>query len=284
MNQLFKITLRNDYAFKRIFGSEENKDVLQDFLECILDISPKNIEGLELLDKEFHKELLSEKLGILDIKLRLKTGTFIDIEIQNVRHRDFAERTLYYWSRMYNSGIKKGQDYTILPKCITINLIGKGFNKNKRLHNKYLVLEEKTKEPLASKLEIHILNLERARILKEDKFNDNKTKRLLNWLKFIETDDPEVRKMLAETSKVMAQANDKIIIMEMSHKEKWLYESRMKYEHDRASCINEGYQQGLDKGSYQAKLETARLMKLKEFDINLIQEISGLPIEEIEKL
>ena len=121
MEKLFKITLRNDYAFKRVFGVEENKDVLQDLLECILDIPPENIAGLELLDKEFHKELLSEKLGILDIKLRLKDGTFVDIKIQNVWHRDFAERTLYYWSKMYNEAIKQGQDYTNLPKCITIN-------------------------------------------------------------------------------------------------------------------------------------------------------------------
>ena len=111
MKQLFKITLRNDYAFKRVFGVEKNKDILQDLLECILDIPPETIAGLELLDKEFQKELLTEKLGILDIKLRLKDGTFIDIEIQNVWHRDFAERTLYYWSKMYNEGIKQGQDY-----------------------------------------------------------------------------------------------------------------------------------------------------------------------------
>lgn len=56
MKQLFKITLRNDYAFKRIFGVEENKDVLQDLLECILDIPSESIAGLELLDKEFHKD------------------------------------------------------------------------------------------------------------------------------------------------------------------------------------------------------------------------------------
>lgn len=49
MRQLFKITLRNDYAFKRVFGVEENKDVLQDLLECILDIQPVTIAGLELL-------------------------------------------------------------------------------------------------------------------------------------------------------------------------------------------------------------------------------------------
>ncbi|UTC64418.1 PD-(D/E)XK nuclease family transposase [Treponema sp. OMZ 788] len=288
MTQPFKITLRNDYAFKRVFGVEENKDVLQDLLECILDIPPETIAGLELLDKEFHKELLSEKLGVLDIKLRLKDGTFVDIEIQNRWHFDFPERTLYYWSKMYNEGVKQGQDYTKLPKCITINLIGEGFNKNKRLHNKYVILEQDTKEPLVSKLEIHILNLEKARLLKEGQCKDNKTKRLLNWLKFIETDNPEVRKMLAETSKVMAKANDKIIVMEMSPKEKWLYDSRMKYENDRASCISEGYRegvaQGISQGAYQNKLETAAAFKRLGIDIAKIAEGTGLSIQEIEEL
>ncbi|UTC65321.1 PD-(D/E)XK nuclease family transposase [Treponema sp. OMZ 788] len=292
MTQPFKITLRNDYAFKRVFGVEENKDVLQDLLECILDIPPESIAELELLDKEFHKELLSEKLGVLDIKLRLKDGTFIDIEIQNRWHFDFPERTLYYWSKMYNEGVKQGQDYTKLPKCITINLIGEGFNKNKRLHNKYVILEQDTKEPLVSKLEIHILNLEKARLLKEGQCKDNKKKRLLNWLKFIETDDREVRKMLAETCKVMAKANDKIIVMEMSPKEKWLYDSRMKYEHDRASCISEGYREGVTQGiqkgfadgAYQNKLETAKLLKQLGDSSQKIEQVTGLSKEEIEKL
>ena len=300
MERLFKITLRNDYAFKRVFGVEENKDVLQDLLECILDIPPEDIAGLELLDKEFHKELLSEKLGILDIKLRLNDGTFVDIEIQNNWHFDFPERTLYYWSKMYNEAIKQGQDYTKLPKCITINLIGKGFNKNKRLHNKYLVLEQDTKEPLVSKLEIHILNLEKAKLLKEGQCQDNKTKRLLNWLKFIETDNPEVREVLAENSEIMKKANTAISVMEMSPKDKWLYDSRMKYEHDRASCISEGYRQGILQGeikgrqegisqgfavgSYQTKLETARLMKQANCELGFIVQMTGLSKEEIEKL
>ncbi len=288
MGKLFKITLRNDYAFKKVFGVEENKDVLQDLLECILDIPPENITGLELLDKEFHKEILTEKLGILDIKLRLKDGTFIDIEIQNVWYRDFAERTLYYWSKMYNEGIKQGQDYTNLPKCITINLIGKGFNKNKRLHNKYFVLEQDTKEPLVSKLEIHILNLEKARLLKEGQYKNNKTKRLLNWLKFIETDNPEVREVLAENSEMMKKANAAISVMEMSPRDKWLYDSRMKYEHDRASCINEGYQQGLEQGisqgAYRNKLETAAAFKRMGIDIEKIAEGTGLSKKEIEAL
>ena len=276
----FKITLRNDYAFKRIFGTEENTDILQNLLECILDILPENIAGLELLDKEFHKEILTEKLGILDIKLRLKDKTIINIEIQNRWRGDFPERSVYYWSKMYNESIKQGQDYTNLPKCITINLIGKGFNKNKRLHNKYFVMEKDTKEPLFSKLEIHIINLETAKLLEESNYTDIKTKRLLSWLKFIETDDREVRKMLAQNSKTMKKANAAIEVMEMSPRDKWLYESRMKYQHDMASEKHEGYTEGV----YQTKLETAKNLIDLGVAHEVIMQATGLKQDEINNL
>ena len=81
MNNILTLTLRNDYLFKRLLGSEENKACLQDLLECILDIPVGAIEGLELLDKELAKDTVSDKTGILDVKLRLSNGTAIDIEI-----------------------------------------------------------------------------------------------------------------------------------------------------------------------------------------------------------
>ncbi|UTC78232.1 hypothetical protein E4O04_09545 [Treponema sp. OMZ 799] len=94
--------------------------------------------------------------------------------------------------------------------------------------------------------------------------------------------------MLAETSKVMAKANDKIIVMEMSPRDKWLYESRMKYEHDRASCISEGYregfEQGIDEGAHQKAIETAKLMKQAKCELDFIMHMTGLSKTEVENL
>jgi len=93
-------------------------------------------------------------------------------------------------------------------------------------------------------------------------------------------------------------------IVEMSPRDKWLYDSRMKYEHDRASCISEGYRHGIEvgilqgetkgrqegleqgfaDGSYQKALETAKLMKGMNYPISDICTISGLSVEEIEAL
>ena len=287
MKKLFKVTLRNDYAFKKVFGTEENKDVLQDLLECILDIPPENIAGLELLDKEFHKDSISDKIGVLDVKLRLKNNTIIDVEIQNRWNSEFVQRTIFYWAKMYTENLKTGEVYTKLPKCITINIVGEGFNLNSLLHSEYNVVEKHINNRLSDEFEIHFLNL--AKVKDDENIGqDEKKKKLYNWLRFIETDDEEVRNMLAQESPIMAKANARINIMEMSPKEKWLYENRMKYEHDKASWKHVGYQEGIERGFangvYQKSIETARIMKHEAFDLNIISKITGLSKEEIDKL
>ena len=280
MEKLFKITLRNDYAFKRVFGVEENKDVLQDLLECILDIPPENIAGLELLDKELHKDSISDKTGVLDVKLRLKNNTIIDIEIQNRWNSEFVQRTIFYWAKMYTENLKTSEVYTKLPKCITINIVGESFNLNSLIHSEYNVVEKHINDRLSDELEIHFLNLAKVKEQQESFEQDEKKKKLYNWLKFIKTDNLEVRKMLAQESPMMTKANATINIMEMSPKEKWLYENRMKYEHDKASWKHVGYQEGV----HQNKLETAKNLLAMNFPIENIAQATGLSLEEIKKL
>ena len=96
MEDELQITLTNDYAFKRLLGSEENKPLLQDLLECILDLNAQDVSELELMDKELTKEELSDKTGILDVKLKLTNGTVIDIEISlSDRHPCLSENTSF---------------------------------------------------------------------------------------------------------------------------------------------------------------------------------------------
>ena len=94
--------------------------------------------------------------------------------------------------------------------------------------------------------------------------------------------------MLAQESPMMAKANATIEVMEMSPKEKWLYENRMKYEHDKASWKHVGYQegieQGIERGSYQTKLETAKLMRMHNYPIAEICIMTGLTKEEVEAI
>ena len=81
MSDILTLTLKNDYLFKLLLGSEENKACSQDFLEYVLDMPVDFIAVLELLDKELAKDTMADEIDILDVKLRLKDGTTIDIEI-----------------------------------------------------------------------------------------------------------------------------------------------------------------------------------------------------------
>ena len=97
-------------------------------------------------------------------------------------------------------------------------------------------------------------------------------------------DDEEERSMLAESSEMMRKANATIEVMEMSPKEKWLYENRMKYEHDKASWKHVGYQEGIEQGSYQKAIETAKLMRMHNYPIAEICTMTGLSKEEVEAI
>ena len=296
MSDTLILTLKNDYLFKLLLGSEENKACLQDFLECVLDMPAGLITGLDLLDKELAKDTMTDKTGILDVKLRLKDGTTIDIEIQNSWSAEFIPRTLFYWAKMYLEGFKEGEPYTSLKKCITINLIAQGFRLNSEVHSAYSILEQSSHKPLTDLLEIHFLSLSAAQKYGVQKRPIEKRQKLINWLQFIETDKSEVRKMLATTSPILQMLNEKIDVLSLSPKERKLYESRMKLKSDIATIsevqfkagaewgLAEGKSLGIAEGSHQAKLETARLMLQRRYPAAEICLMTGLTTEEITAL
>nr|WP_314993717.1 Rpn family recombination-promoting nuclease/putative transposase [uncultured Treponema sp.] len=288
MSDILTLTLRNDYLFKLLLGSEENKACLQDFLECVLDMPDGLITDLELLDKELVKDVVTDKTGILDVKLRLKDGITIDIEIQNSWSAEFIPRTLFYWSKMYLEGFKEGEPYTSLTKCITINLIAQGFRLNSEVHSAYSILEQNTHKPLTDLLEIHFLNLSAAQKYGIQKIPIEKRQKLINWLQFIETDKSEVRKMIATTSPILQMLNEKIDVLNLSPKERKLYESRMKLKSDIATIsevqFKAGAEWGLAEGSHQAKLETAKNLLHFGFSRENIAKVTGLSQAEVEAI
>ena len=297
MEDTYRLTLKNDYLFKLLLGSEENKACLQDFLECVLDMTTGMIIDLELLDKELAKDVITDKIGILDVKLRLKDGTTIDIEIQNSWSVEFIPRTLFYWSKMYIEGFKEGEPYTSLTRCIAINLISQGFKLNNEAHSAYSILEKKSHQPLTDLLEIHFLNLSAVKGAEiRQTVTTKKQEKLLNWLRFIETDDKEVRTMLATTSPILQMLNEKIDVLSLNPEERKLYESRMKLKSDIATIsevqfkagakwgLAEGEAKGRSEGSHQKALETAKNLLQFGLSREKIAQATGLTLKEVEAI
>ena len=284
MEDELQITLTNDYAFKRLLGSEENKPILQDLLQCILGYSADEISGLELMDKELTKEELSDKTGILDVKLKLSNGTVIDIEIQALWNVSFVKRTLFYWAKMYTADFKAGEAYDNLHKCITINLIADGFRLNNAIHSEYVLQEKENHTLLTDVVEIHFLDLQAAKWAKAKEDEKSKQNQLIHWLRFIGAKNKEERAMLATKSPILKMLNEQIDILSLSPVERKLYESRMKLKSDIATISEEQFNAGLQEGKLEGKLETARLMKQANCEISFIERMTGLSKEEVEAL
>ena len=89
----------NDYVFKRIFGQIGNESITKSFINSILDtkIQSVNLEGNTILEKD----LLDEKVGILDIKAKLDNEILCNIEMQVLNHKSIDKRIMFYWSKLY---------------------------------------------------------------------------------------------------------------------------------------------------------------------------------------
>ena len=114
---------KNDFVFKLIFGDEKNKDILTAFVSATLRLTQEEFLGIELLNTELLREFKEDKKGILAVRVKTKEGKHIDIEIQILPTEFMAERTLFYWSKMYNSQISSGDTYDKLKKWIDINIV-----------------------------------------------------------------------------------------------------------------------------------------------------------------
>ena len=189
---------------------------------------------------------------------------------------------------MYIEGFKEGEPYTSLTRCIAINLISHGFKLNSEVHSAYRILEQQTYQQLTDLLEIHFLNLSAVKGAKiRQTVTTKKQEKLINWLRFIETDDKEKRAMLATTSPILQMLNEKIDVLSLSPEERKLYESRMKLKSDIATIseiqYNAGIERGISQGSHQKAIETAKILKQLGDSVQKIVQVTGLTVQEVEK-
>ena len=272
---------KNDYVFKRLFGSVGNETITKNLLSCILQ---QNITDVQLdCNPILEKNLLDDKVGILDIKAKIDNTTNIDIEMQVTDHKNIEKRILFYLSKMYTKTIKKSQDYSTLEKCIAILITNYNIDIIKNIP-KYITKwnireEEYQKIVLTDVMEIYIIELNKFKDYKE-KSNHNS---LNSWIEFIES--PEVVDM---SNKEIQKAKKVLEEISQDEHEQYLAELREKYIMDQKAIEDAGYDKGLKtgiaQGITQGKLQIAKKMLSKKIDLKTISELTGLSIQELKKL
>ena len=273
---------KNDYVFKRIFGHTGNEDITKSFLSSII---PDKIEKIELdCNPIMDKDLLDDKLGILDIKARLNDNVVCNVEMQICDKKNIEKRLLFYWSKMYSQGIKQGQDYDELKRTIVILISDYNLEKLKKIPEyvtKWNIREEKYgKIILTDVLEIYIIELNK---LKNGAVKDNQ--KLNSWLYFIKSSKVVVNKNMREEDIEEIKKAQKILEdISADEHEKWLAEMRLKYIRDKHAIEDFGYDKGYKSGQSKKQEEIVRNLKKKNMDAKFIAEVTGLTEEEIEKI
>ena len=105
----------------RVFGIEKNLHLLVNLLHAVLKPPPEEqVAEIELLSPFNERETPTDKRTILDIKARDQDGKQFNVEMQMIAHAHFRQRILYYWARLYQQPLEKGESYSILRPTISV--------------------------------------------------------------------------------------------------------------------------------------------------------------------
>jgi predicted transposase/invertase (TIGR01784 family) len=85
-----------DFGFKKLFGTELNKDLLMDFLNELLKQESVEIVDLSYLNPEQLGRSKDDRKAIFDIYCETKSGEKIIVELQKAKQNFFKDRSVYY--------------------------------------------------------------------------------------------------------------------------------------------------------------------------------------------
>jgi predicted transposase/invertase (TIGR01784 family) len=239
---------RYDRAFKSIFKSEENKDVVEDFLRAVLDIpEEETFEEIIVRDPELLPEAEDEKLSILDVLLKIPGKGLINVEMQMCSLPEMKSRMMYYWAHTAARQLSAGDSYMKFNKVIMIVIANFNFIEDSgSYHNRYLLYDKEHDSWFTDLIQFDILELKKLPV-KSDNTEAWK------WAKFFGSgSDAELRAAAREDEKV-AKAMLTIEKLSADESERVRAEYREMQRRDYVSRMEGARRDGLAKGRTEGR-------------------------------
>ncbi|MHC6181208.1 Rpn family recombination-promoting nuclease/putative transposase [Clostridium sp. JNZ X4-2] len=157
------------------------------------------------------------------MRVKTRAGKQIDVEIQILPTEYMAERTIFYWSKMYTSQIKPGDTYDKLKKCVTINIVDFKCTPLNKLYSSYHLTEDETGYKLTDILEVHFLEIPK---LFDEKVERSEDDPIVQWMEFLDAKSKGVIEVLAGKNKNIKKAYGLLQIISRDEKARMLYEAK----------------------------------------------------------
>ena len=317
-NRFLDLTL--DAVFKHFFKTDT--DLCGDLIKQVVPpLKHQKIKVVKFLDSQLHSQDPKDKNSLLDILVQVNDKELINIEMQCFRKKDFNERVLFYWAKLFILKVKSGEDYEkILP---TYSLIFTDYTLFKDLKNYFssfsLRCDEQPEVLFSEHLKLSLVELNKFKPSKKLSQLDEKGLWCYLLTRSVGLTEEEMG-VIASRSKMMKQAVNQLTKVSRDEVLQILADAREKARMDKIAEIAYGREEGLEKGlkkgiklgrqeglqagrqegrqeglqtGRQEGLQTGRqaeqtkvvLNMLKEkIDIKLVSKVTGLAVEEIKKL
>ena len=279
------INPKTDYAFKKIFGSEQSHDILISFLNAILYDGNIVIRDLEILNPYLAPKIRGVKETYLDVKAKLDNDTTVIIEMQVLNIEGFEKRILYNAAKAYSTQLGIGQDYILLDPVIALTITDfEMFPEINQLISRF-ILKEKDFLIDYPIYDIELVFVELPKFHKEADRLETLADKWLYFLKCARQLDvvPESMNLVPEIKKAFEVANEVNLtpeqIEDMEMQEMFIYDQRNAIK----KALNQGRQEGLEEGKVAARIEMAQKL-LDVLDDVAISQASGLSLQEIAEL
>src|SRR4028119_1570139 len=106
-----------DFGFKRLFGTEFNKDLLIDFLNQVLG-EREHIKDLTYHNTERQGSTETDRKAVYDLYCENEKGEKFIIEVQNASHLYFKDRSIYYATFPLREQAEKGKEWNYALKAV----------------------------------------------------------------------------------------------------------------------------------------------------------------------
>ncbi|XP_029674113.1 uncharacterized protein LOC115242165 [Formica exsecta] len=288
---------KNDISFKRIFGTEKNKDILIHFLNDILGFVGKNaIQDIEFLSTIQDPDIASKKQSIVDVLCRDENGLQVIVEMQVAKTKGFEKRAQYYAAKAYSRQADKGDQYHDLKEIIFIAIADCIlFPDKSEYKSKHTIRDEDTNEHDLKDFYFIFIELPKFPKTKEDQLSSIVEK----WIYFFryadETSEEELERIIG-SDLIIKRAYEELNRFNWSEKEFIAYEQEIKRIRDEQAVLTqklddakqEGRQEGIligqEKGKIEGKIEVAKNSLKAGVSIDVIAEITGLSVNDIKQL
>jgi predicted transposase/invertase (TIGR01784 family) len=215
-----------DCVFKALLGAEENKNLLIHFLNAVLELTEnKKIVGVKLLNPYLEKEFQTDKLSIVDVRVKDNLGTTYQVDIQLSVHSSLKERMLFNWCKIYTDQMREGNQYTKLKPVVAIwILVDSLLINSSEFYHCFKIYDPSSKVIFSEGFSLCTLELNKAQIEKV-KTEKERWTMLFKKGKFLDdTNLPEFMK-----TPEMRQAMDTMIQFSEKERNHHLYLKREEY-------------------------------------------------------